>query len=258
MILDRIVEDKKQELTGVKAKTPLKELKAMLRDAEPARDFAGPLVNALKVSIIAEVKKASPSKGLIREDFHPVEIAKTYEQNGASAISVLTESKYFQGDLSYLRMISEAVKLPLLRKDFIFDPYQIYEARANGADAVLFIAAMLETKKMQDMYLLAKELGMEALAESHNVRELESALDSGCKLIGINNRDLSTFKVDIETTVRLISYIPYDRIIVSESGISTVEDIARLKEAGADAALIGEAIMRESDYAAKLRELAGV
>jgi len=258
MILDRIVEDKKVELDGVKTRTPLADIKAMAADAVPARDFAGPLVDARKVSIIAEVKKASPSKGLIRADFHPVDIARTYEQNGASAISVLTESKYFQGDLSFLREISRNVTLPLLRKDFIFDTYQIYEARANGADAILLIAAILDAKKMQDMYLLAKDLGLEVLAEAHDEKELETALDAGCKVIGINNRNLGTFEVDIETTARLIKFIPYDRIIVSESGISTRQDIDRIKSAGADAALIGEAIMREDDYAAKLRELAGV
>lgn len=258
MILDDIVADKKVELAAVKAELSLVELKAMSRDARPPRDFANALMSPDKVCIISEVKKASPSRGIIRVDFDPVEIARTYEQNGASAISVLTEKRYFMGELGFLRAIREKVDIPLLRKDFIFDEYQVYEARANGADAFLLIATMLDTTQLADLYLLGRELGLEVLAEVHDEADLEKVLEVGFGVVGINNRDLRTFKVDIKTTERLMKNIPYDRIIVSESGISTKEDMLYLKKTGVDAALIGESIMRERDYAAKLRELAGI
>jgi len=258
MILDRIVADKKVELAGVMASLPLGELKAMARDARTPLDFSTSLMDPGRVCIISEVKKASPSKGIIRVDFDPVEIAKTYEQNGASAISVLTEKRYFMGELWYLRDIRAAVGIPLLRKDFIFDEYQVYEARVNGADAFLLIATMLGTTQLSDLYLLGRELGMDVLAEVHDEADLDKALEVGFEVVGVNNRDLKTFNVDIKTTERLMKSIPYDRIIVSESGISTKEDMEYLKKIGADAALIGESIMREKDYGAKLRELAGM
>lgn len=257
MILDIIVKDKKEELDGVKSRLPLKELKAKVRDSLPCHDFAAALVNPDRVTVIAEIKKASPSKGLIRADFDPVAIAAAYEKNGAKAISVLTEKRHFMGDLSFLAEIRKKVNIPLLRKDFIFDEYQVYEAKANGADAFLLIAAILETSRMQDLYMLGRELGMETLAESHDERDLEKVLECGFIVVGINNRNLNTFDVDIKTTERLMRDIPYDKVIVSESGISSVDDMRYLKKIGADAALIGEAIMRQQDYGKKLKELAG-
>ena len=257
MILDRIVADKKDELEDTRARIPLKDIKYMARDIWPTRDFASALMDPDKVNIIAEVKKASPSKGIIRVDFDPVEIAWTYEMNGAKALSVLTEKRYFMGDLDYIRAIRPKVCLPILRKDFIFDEYQVYEARAAGADALLLIAAILDASRMKDLYMLAKDLGLETLAEVHDEDDLEKVLDAEFSVIGINNRNLKNFKVDIKNTGRLIKDIPYDRTVVSESGISTLNDIQYLKKAGADAALIGEALMREADYGAKLRELAG-
>ncbi len=255
MILQRIVADKREELKDVKARLPLNEIKAMAADARPVMDFAAALIDPDAVSIIAEVKKASPSKGLIRPDFDPVTIARTYEENGARAVSVLTEKKYFRGDIGYLKWIAGSIGIPVLRKDFIFDEYQVYEARANGADAFLLIASILEQERMEDLYLLGKELGMEVLAETHDEYDMDKVLDLSFRIIGINNRDLKTFDVDIKNTEYLIEEIPMDRIVVSESGISTKDDLRFLKSVGADAALIGEALMREKDFGKKLREL---
>ncbi|MBI5189716.1 MAG: indole-3-glycerol phosphate synthase TrpC [Nitrospirae bacterium] len=257
LILDRIVSDKKEELKDVKAALPFAELKARVRDKKSTRDFAAALIKPNGVSIIAEVKKASPSKGIIRADFDPVAIATAYEKNGARAISVLTERRYFMGELAFLRDIRERVDIPLLRKDFIFEEYQVYEARANGADAFLLIATMLDKNLMSDLYMLGRDLGLDTLAEVHDEADLDKVLEIGFDVIGINNRNLKTFVVDIKTTGRLIEDIPYDRTVVGESGISTADDMLYLKSVGADAALIGESIMRERDFAAKLRELAG-
>lgn len=256
MILDRIIADKKDELEQTKARLPLGDIKRMAADAGPPGDFAASLVDPDRVSIIAEVKKASPSKGVIRADFDPVEIARTYEKSGARAISVLTEKRYFQGDLGYLTAISRVVGVPLLRKDFIFDEYQVYETRASGADAFLLIASILDTQRMRDLYALGRELGIEALAEAHDERDLEKVIESNFRVVGINNRDLGTFKVDIRNTAYLIEDVPQDRVVVSESGISTTQHMRYLKKIGADAALIGEALMREKDYGGKLKELA--
>jgi len=257
LILNRIVGDKRGELERTISRLPLVDIKARAADAPVVRDFAGGLRIPGRVAIIAEVKKASPSKGLIRADFNPVNIAKAYEANGAAAISVLTESNYFQGSIEFLRAIREAgVGIPLLRKDFIFDPYQVYEARANGADAFLLIASILDVTQMTDLYALGRELGMEVLAEAHDGADLDKITSAGFRVVGINNRDLKSFSVDINTTGRLKHLVPKGSVLVSESGISTIEDIKRVREIGADAALIGEAIMREKDFGAKLKELA--
>ena len=256
MIIDKIIADKRAELLDTKAALPLEEVKAMAADATQTVDFASVLIDPERLTIIAEVKKASPSKGIIRADFDPVGIAAVYEQSGARAVSVLTERKYFQGDLRFLRDISEGVNIPVLRKDFIFDPYQVYESRANGADAVLLIASVLSPGEIRDLYHLAKELGMDAVLEVHDEADVAKAAASNCLVIGINNRDLKTFEVDIKNTAYLIEDIPEGRVVISESGISTLEDLKYLRGAGADAALIGEAIMREKDYGRKLRELA--
>ncbi len=257
MILDEIVEYNRTELGNVKSSVPLEELrKATLGQPEPL-DFATAL-RGDGIRLIAEVKKASPSRGVIRADFSPVEIARTYAANGASAISVLTEEKYFQGSLDYLRDIRDALgdnKIPLLRKDFIFDSYQVYQARAYGADALLLIVAILSPEKLDELLSLSHRLGMKCPVEVHNEAELETALKSGAGIIGINNRDLTTFKVDISTTRRLRRLIPGDKIVVSESGIKTRDDIKKMKDWGVDAVLIGEALMASTDIASKIKEL---
>jgi indole-3-glycerol phosphate synthase len=256
MILDEIVAYNRTELEKTKRRVPLGELKKAAQEQPDPLDFAAAL-RSEGVRLIAEVKKASPSKGVIRADFNPVEIASTYASSGASAISVLTEEKYFQGSLDYLREIKKTLgnRIPLLRKDFIFDPYQIYQARAYGADALLLIVAILNPEMLNELLSLSHELGMKCLVEVHNEAELETAVKSEAAVIGINNRDLTTFEVDISTTLRLRQLIPGDRIVVSESGIRTGEDIKKLKEWGVDAVLIGEALMATEDIAAKIKEL---
>ena len=257
MILDDIVADKKKELAQAKKRMPLRELEVRIAQRKAPLDFASAL-HGEGVSIIAEVKKASPSKGLLCPDFDPVRLAKAYAEGGAAAISVLTEVKYFQGSLDYLLQIKdalEAVKIPLLRKDFIFDPYQVYEAKAYGADAILLIAAILEDGQLAELISLAREVAMQALVEVHDEKELARVLYTNAGIIGINNRDLRTFEVDIHTTERLRSLIPPDRVIVSESGVSRREDIGKLREWGVNAALIGEALVTADDVGVKLREL---
>ncbi|MDO8687547.1 MAG: indole-3-glycerol phosphate synthase TrpC, partial [Dehalococcoidales bacterium] len=207
---------------------------------------------------IAEVKKASPSKGIIRADFDPVAIARVYAANGAAAISVLTESKYFQGSLNYLKDIRDALgdkKIPLLRKDFIFDPYQVYEARAYGADSLLLIVAMLTPEKLKELLELSHRLKMMCLVEVHNEAELKVALNYEASIIGINNRDLNTFETDLTTTERLRPLIPADRLVVSESGIKDHSDMEKLGRLGVDAVLIGESLMASDNIAAKMKEL---
>ncbi len=280
MILDNILADKRIEVGARKAQVPMPDIQRSILDAPSPRDFAGALrgltadtgifflsdsANGVKltplqgqVQLIAEVKKASPSKGLIRPDFDPVAIAKTYEAAGASAISVLTDEKYFQGSLEYLKAIRAEVKLPLLRKDFVVDPYQIYEARAAGADAVLLIVAALSIDELSYFRALASELGMASLVEVHTREELDVALDIKAKIIGINNRNLQTFETALYTTFDLAAEIPSDCIIVSESGISTRKDVVHLAAAGVSAILVGESLMREPDPAVKVKELLGI
>ena len=256
MILDEIVAHKKQELELSQRNLPLAELRRIALAAPPPLDFASAL-RGDGIKLIAEVKKASPSRGVIRTDFNPVEIARIYANNGASAISVLTESKYFQGSMNHLKDIRTALdkRLPLLRKDFIFDPYQIYESRAYGADGLLLIVAILSSWQLARLISLTRQLGMECLLEVHNEAELEIALKSSARIIGVNNRDLSTFTVDVNTTRRLRPLIPADRIVVSESGIKDRADMTRLRQWGVDAALVGEALMSAPDIAARMKEL---
>jgi indole-3-glycerol phosphate synthase len=258
MILDQIVANKKRELAVSQRNLPLADLRRIALAAPPPVDFA-PALRGGGIKLIAELKKASPSRGVIRADFDSVEIAQIYADNGASAISVLTESKYFRGRLGHLKHIKTALgrTLPLLRKDFIFDPYQIYESRAYGADSLLLIVAILAPRQLVELIGLTRQLGMECLVEVHNEAELEIALKSPARIIGINNRDLSTFTVDINTTRRLRPLIPTDRIVVSESGIKDRADMARLRQWGVDAVLIGEALMSARDIAAKMKELLG-
>lgn len=257
-VLQRLLDTKKQRLEQAKSALSLREVQAKLDEVEPARDFATAVRGQRTVHLIAELKKASPSKGLIRPDFDPVSIARIYEENGASAISCLTEEDYFQGNLSFLPLVHEAVKLPVIRKDFIFDPYQIYEARANNADAILLIAAALEKNQAQDYIHMAQELGMAVLFEVHNEADLEQALSIDAPIIGINNRDLTTLKIDLETTFRLKKQIPAEKIVVGESGIGARADVLRLDAASIDAMLVGTTLMKSKDIGAKIRELLGV
>ena len=257
MILDTIVGHKKEELVSSISARPLSALKELMKEQPAPRGFAEALIRdrGQLATIIAEVKKASPSKGVIRVQFDPVAIARDYEEHGAAAISVLTESRFFQGSPEYLSAIKKHVAIPVLRKDFLFDVYQIYEARALGADALLLIAAILEKNKLRELLNLTRELGMDALVEVHSREELDMVLKTGARIIGINNRNLSTFHTDIATTVELIQEIPDDRIVVSESGIATREDIRMLISAGVDAFLIGESLMRQESPGAKLADL---
>jgi len=256
MILDQIVSHNLGELEYKKRRLPMPELQKMALKQPPALDLASAL-RGDGIKLIAEVKKASPSRGIIRPDFDPVEIAKIYAGNGAAAVSVLTEALHFQGSLEHLKNIRRALpdKLPLLRKDFIVDPYQIYESRAYGADSLLLIVAILKPEKLQELLWISHELNMSCLVEVHNEAEVEIALKSQAKIIGINNRDLNTFNVDIATTERLRPLIPPDRIVVSESGIKERTDIEKLRQLGIDAVLIGESLMSAPDIAARMREL---
>ncbi|MFH1032760.1 MAG: indole-3-glycerol phosphate synthase TrpC [Chloroflexota bacterium] len=258
-MLEPIVADTKLTLEGRKKALPLAKLKEMALKQPRPLDFASAL-RGTGIKLIAEVKRASPSKGIICPDFNPVEIARTYAANGASAISVLTEPKYFQGSLDHLKDIRKALgnRIPLLRKDFIFDPYQVYEARAYGADSLLLIVAILTPEKLRKLLKLSYELGMSCLVEVHNEAELAIALKSEARIIGINNRDLKTFNVDITTTQRLCPLILHsvkDRIVVSESGIKDHKEITKLKQWGINAVLIGESLLTAPDIGAKIKEL---
>ena len=255
-ILQQILDDKRVELAAARSAVPEAELRAAADGCPPARDFAGALAAVAGVALIAEVKKASPSAGLIRDDFEAVTIASTYAANGATCISVLTDSKYFQGSPEFLRDIRAAVDRPLLRKDFVVEAYQVAEARAWGADAALLIVAALSPAELQDLMGEAAALGLTALVEVHTAEETDVAVASGAKLIGINNRDLTIFETRLETTAKLRPLIPDDRLVVSESGIRTPADVAWLHDVPVDAMLVGEALMREADYGAKTRALA--
>ena len=252
MILDEIVTAKKEELTKRKQTMPLVRLEFT---SLKKLDFASAL-RGDGIRLIAEVKKASPSKGVMCPNLDPVKLARTYADNGASAISVLTEAKYFQGSLEHLASIHRELQgqKPLLRKDFIFDPYQVYESSAYGADALLLIVAILSEQQLAELLSLSHSLGLKCLVEVHDEAELEVALRSDARVIGINNRDLSTFSVDLTTTKRLHPLIPADRIVVSESGIKGRADVQRLREWGVDAILIGEALVTADDVVAKMRE----
>lgn len=250
MILDTIVARKHEEVAALKRRG----LPTLPQPVEPPRGFMHALVNAPGVAIIAEAKKASPSKGVIQPDFDPVRIARNYQQGGATCLSVLTDVDFFQGSLDYIPLVRGTVTLPVLRKDFIIDPLQIDEAHAVGADAILLIAAILETNQLRDYRLHAESLGMDVLVEVHDERELDLALAAESRLIGINNRNLNDFTVSLETTFRLRQMIPATIPVVSESGIATVDDMRRLKEAGITAALIGESLMRAGQQDQLLRE----
>lgn len=254
-ILDRIVETKKREIAEAKAQTPLESLRRQAASAPPVRDFIAALDRPGRLGIIAEVKKASPSAGVMRADFDPVAIARDYAAHGADCISVLTDETYFQGSLEHLTAIRREVNVPLLRKDFLIDPYQVVAARVAGADAVLLIAEILDDAAMKELLTCARELGMAALVELYDPANVARVTASGAKLIGVNNRDLRTFETRLCHTTDIAPSIPPDRILVSESGIRTSGDMRRLAEAGVRAVLIGESFMRSGDLAASFREI---
>lgn len=262
-MLHQIVADKMEELAQAKRDRPLAELKAMSTDAPPVRCLLQsmgslPEGDAPAYKIIAEIKKASPSRGVIRENMDPLDMATQYQSSGATAISVLTEGKYFSGALEHIQAIRPSCDIPILRKDFIFDVYQLYEARSFGADSFLLIASILQVEQLVDLFFAAMELGMHPLIEVHDSDDLEKALAVPCRLLGINNRDLKTFKTDINTTLSLINYVPDDRLVISESGIKSLQDLKVLSAAGARGFLIGELLLADKNPGEKLRELLGL
>jgi indole-3-glycerol phosphate synthase len=256
-VLERIVAAKRQEIARRREETPERQLESRLAEAPPVRDFRAALEKGPGLGVIAEVKKASPSTGVLRTDFDPVAIARIYEANGASAISVLTDEPFFQGLLSHLTAIREAVAAPVLRKDFIFDRYQVVESRVAGADAVLLIAEILGTTALPALLSEIHELGMQALVELYDRANLPRVLDAGAKLVGINNRNLRTFATSLDHTLELAHDIPKDCCLISESGIGTRADMLCLEAAGVKAVLIGATLMRAADIGEKLRQLRG-
>ncbi|MDG2252432.1 MAG: indole-3-glycerol phosphate synthase TrpC [Methylophilaceae bacterium] len=257
-ILDKILDTKKIEISASKVILSKSTLDDQIAQISDERDF----VKAIQIqqenklsSVIAEIKKASPSKGIIREDFKPKEIAKSYDQGGASCLSVLTDVKYFQGSPHYIQDVKKVCQLPVLRKDFIIDPYQIYESKALGADCILLIVAALDLSQLRDFELIAHSLGMSVLVESHDEKELEQALQLSTPLVGINNRNLKTFEVTLQTTIDLVSQIPKDKIPITESGIFNHEDICLMNENGIFTFLVGEAFMRDENPGQSLKAL---
>jgi indole-3-glycerol phosphate synthase len=255
-ILDRIVEARRASVAHRKRVLPDVALKmAAEKKVAPPRDFPGALARAGKINIISELKKASPSRGVIREEYAPAVLAASLEEAGAAALSVLTEEDFFSGSLGDLKEASRVTKIPVLRKDFIVDPWQVWETRAAGADSFLLIAAVLHDAELRDLLELGRTLKMEALVEVHSREELQRVLDAGARIIGVNNRDLRDFQVHVETSLSLADAIPEECIAVSESGLRTYDDLARLQRAGFDAFLIGEHVMQSADPAASLRAL---
>ena len=260
-VLDKIMSWKRQEVQRHMEETPLERLKALVSVTEPPVDFAAALTSVAGASLIAEVKRASPSKGLIARDWSPTAIAETYASCGAAAISCLTDARFFQGKLAYLTEIKEhlhtrKLPTPILRKEFIYHPYQVYEARAAGADALLLVVAVLGSAELRELLRLTNRLGMGALVEVHDEAEVARALEVDAHIIGVNNRDLKTFAVDIETTARLREQIPADKIVVGESGIRNPDDVRRMVEMGCDAILVGESFckLRQAERGPQVRE----
>jgi indole-3-glycerol phosphate synthase len=255
-MLDKIIAQKREEVEQRKKVATITYLQQRIAQQKPALDLA----LALKgdhIRLIAEVKQASPSRGMLSPNFNPIELAQTYAEGGAAAISVLTEANYFMGSIEHLAAVKEVVGLPLLRKDFIFDPYQVFESRAYGADALLLIASILRREQLKELVSLGHSLGLRCLVEVHNEGEVERAVLSEAEIIGINNRDLDTFSIDINMTRRLRPFIPQERIVVSESGINNKRDIEKLGKWGVDAVLVGEALVTAGDVRAKMQELIG-
>ena len=254
-ILQKILDTKHGEVTAAMEKLPLVMMRNEASNASSPRDFVGAIrakIAANKPAVIAEIKKASPSKGVIREDFRPAEIAASYEKGGAACLSVLTDEQYFQGNAEYLKQARAACDLPVLRKDFMIAPYQVYEARAMGADCILLIVAALNLARMKELETLANDLGMAVLVEVHDGEELDLALQLDTPLVGINNRNLRTFDVTLDTTLGLLERIPKGRIVVTESGIFTPEDVALMRSHDVHTFLVGEAFMRQPDPGAEL------
>lgn len=256
-ILEKIMQTKRGEVAAARQRVSEAALRDQLTEAPPVRDFVQALRDAEPVGLIAEVKKASPSAGLIREDFDPIEIALTYQEHGAHCLSVLTDEQYFQGHLDYLRQVRKAVRIPVLRKEFILDRYQILEARAAGADSILLIAECLPQEQLTDLYTYAQELGMEPLIELYEPDNLERVLSLKPQLVGVNNRNLKTFVTDLEHSFRLRKQVPADVVFVSESGIKTYADVERLIAANVQAMLVGESLMRQPDIGVAVRQLLG-
>jgi indole-3-glycerol phosphate synthase len=254
-ILTRIIEAKQNRLQAAKMRVPEPIVKRMAETAKAVPSFRDALEKPLRVRIIAEVKKASPSKGVLKADLDPAKQAAAYATAGACAISVVTEEDFFQGDLAWVGKIRDASKLPVLRKDFVYEPFQVYETRAAGASAILFIVAMLQPGELKDLITIAHGLKLDALVEVHDEIELGEALEGGALIIGVNNRDLKTFKVDLQTSLRLAKMIPHDRLFVVESGIHSKDEVQLLLDAGADAFLIGEHFLTSADPAAAIRGL---
>ena len=255
MILSRIIEEKKRNIEEAKR---VKSLETIIRETKNIcvrSAFKKNISRPHHMNLIAEIKKASPSKGILRGDFNPVKIAMTYQANGAGAISVLTDERFFEGRLEYIKKIKEDITLPVLRKDFIIDEYQIYESVAAGADAILLIAELLSANELNGFYNLATSLGLEVLMEAHNEEDVEKVLATEASIIGINNRDLHSFKVDLSVTQKLIRLLPQNKVKVSESGIRSYEDVMFLKSLGVNAVLVGEAFMEADDIAGKMREI---
>jgi len=255
MILSKIIGEKRKEIERRQIELPLTELKVRAGKIYLKSSFKRNVARPHHINLIAELKKASPTRGIIRGDFNPLKIALTYQANGASALSVLTDERFFEGKLETLKELKERITIPLLRKDFIIDEYQIYESLVNGADAILLIAQILRNEELSHFYKLSKDLGMDVLVEVHNEEDVEKALKTGASIIGINNRDLNTLKVDIAVTQRLVRLIPESKVKVSESGIKTYEDVMFLKSLGINAVLIGEAFMESDDIAQKMRQI---
>jgi indole-3-glycerol phosphate synthase len=253
-ILDKIFAAKQREVETQKKTVFLNSLLECIARRPAPLDFGGALKGE-KIKLIAEVKKASPSRGVLRPYFDPMELGKTYAESGAAAISVLTDVEFFQGSPEHLTAIRQIVELPLLRKDFVYDEYQVYESAAYGADAILLITAILEPRQLEKMITLSRSLGMSTLVEVHDEKELDTALENGAEIIGINNRDLKTFKVDITTTRRLAPRVSEDKIIVSESGIHNREDVKNLESWGVSAMLVGEALVTAKNIPEKIKEL---
>jgi indole-3-glycerol phosphate synthase len=256
-VLSEICQTKRTEIAAAKSRVSETELKARLAEVDPPRDFLAALKSATGVGLIAEVKKASPSAGLIREDFDPVEIARTYESAGAACISCLTDESYFKGKLEYLTAIRNAVEIPVMRKDFILDRYQVTEARAAGADCILLIAECLDDCTMRDLYFYSSELGMECLVEIYDPENLDRVLKLEAPLIGINNRNLRTFVTDLKHSTDLAARVPDSVYLVSESGIRERSDVEHLLQFGVRGILVGETLMRQENIAEKVRELTG-
>ena len=253
-ILERILEVKRSEIAAARERAPLASVETRARNAEAPRDFVGAL-RAKKPAVIAEIKKASPSRGVLREHFDPAAIAASYERGGAACLSVLTDRQFFQGDAGHLAAARTACALPVLRKDFVIDPYQVYESRAFGADCILLIAACVKKEGMLELERMAKRLGMAVLVEVHDGNELETALALETPLIGINNRDLKTFETRLETTLNLLPRLPKGRVAITESGILAPADVNRMRAAGVGAFLVGEAFMRSPDPGNALQHL---